>query len=211
MKKKINIFLKRYGYYGALKHLLYFLNTKFFYSKSRMIRLPIEIRGRHLIDFGEKLTTGSYCRIEAVVKEDDKIVFQKQIKIGNNVIMNDNVHIGALHLITIGNNVLIGSKVLITDHYHGFYSGRNQSSPLIPPNQRMLGGLPVIIEDDVWIGEFVSVLPGVTIGKGCIIGTQSVVNKSIPAYSMAVGSPAKIIKQYNFETKQWESVKINAL
>ena len=65
----------------------------------------------------------------------------------------------------------------------------------------------VIIEDNVWLGEFVSVLPGVKIGKGAIIGSNSVVTKDIPANTIAVGSPAKVIKKYNFETKKWEIVK----
>ena len=54
------------------------------------------------------------------------------------------------------------------------------------------------------IGEKVSILSGVTIGEKCIIGAGSIVTKSIPSYSIAVGNPARIIKQYNFYTKRWE-------
>ena len=75
--------------------------------------------------------------------------------------------------------------------------------PLIPPVERMLSSEPIIIGDDVWIGEFVAILPGVTIGKGAVIGTLSVVTKDIPEYSIAVGSPAKAIKTYDFEKKEW--------
>jgi lipopolysaccharide O-acetyltransferase len=63
---------------------------------------------------------------------------------------------------------------------------------------------PVIIEENVWIGEYVSILPGVTIGRGSIIGSMSVVNKNIPAFCIAVGAPAKVIKRYNFTTNKWE-------
>ncbi|MBL4677498.1 MAG: hypothetical protein JKY70_15040 [Mucilaginibacter sp.] len=73
-----------------------------------------------------------------------------------------------------------------------------------------MGTKPVIIEDNVWIGETVSVLPGVTIGKGSIIGASAVVTKNIPPYSIAVGNPAKVIKTYNFESNSWEiNVLIN--
>jgi len=59
----------------------------------------------------------------------------------------------------------------------------------------------------VWIGEFVSILPGVKIGKGSIIGANTVVTKSIPENCIAIGAPAKIIKSYNFDLKRWVSVK----
>ena len=65
---------------------------------------------------------------------------------------------------------------------------------------------PVSIGDGCWIGEKVCILPGVTIGKKCVIGAGSVVTKSIPDYSIAVGNPAKVVKQYNFETQHWEKV-----
>lgn len=61
-----------------------------------------------------------------------------------------------------------------------------------------------MIEDNVWIGEFVSILPGVTIGKNSIIGTMSVITKDIPANCIAVGSPVNVIKKYSFEKKIWE-------
>jgi lipopolysaccharide O-acetyltransferase len=62
---------------------------------------------------------------------------------------------------------------------------------------------PVVIGDNVWIGESACILPGVTIGEGSIIGALSVVTKSIPAYSIAVGSPAKVVKIYNFKQEKW--------
>ena len=63
---------------------------------------------------------------------------------------------------------------------------------------------PVTIGDGCWIGEKVCILPGVTIGKKCIVGAGSVVTKSIPNFSMAVGNPAKIIKHYDFDKHKWE-------
>ncbi|MCR5188785.1 MAG: hypothetical protein K6C97_07595 [Treponema sp.] len=80
------------------------------------------------------------------------------------------------------------------------------SNPNEHPVNRKLSAKPVINHDDVWIGEMVSILPGVEIGKGAIIGANAVVTKSIPKYSIAVGNPAKVIKKYNFETKLWDIV-----
>ena len=67
-----------------------------------------------------------------------------------------------------------------------------------------------MIEKNVWLGEFVSVLPGVKIGEGSIVGTMSVVNKDIPPYSISVGSPARVVKKYNFDTNKWEKISSQA-
>ncbi|MGB8478564.1 MAG: hypothetical protein WCE63_06955 [Acidobacteriaceae bacterium] len=130
---------------------------------------------------------------------------ERLLRIGSAVQMNDYVHVAVAKSVVIGDRVLIASKVFITDHDHGCYRGNvSQDSPLTPPAERSLCCLPVVIEHDVWIGEFVAILPGVTIGKGSIIGAHSTVTKNIPAYSIAVGSPAKVMKRYNFETKTWD-------
>ncbi|MNT31011.1 putative acetyltransferase [compost metagenome] len=102
--------------------------------------------------------------------------------------------------------MLIASKVFISDLNHGNYKGINQDSPLSTPNSRKLSTNPIIIKDNVWIGEGVCVMSGVTIGTGCIIGALSVVTKNIPDYSIAVGSPAKVVKQFNFEQQEWISL-----
>ena len=160
------------------------------------------IRGRRWMDLGHGLTTGTGVRLDAEPQHADAPVL---LTIGSDVKMNDNVHIGAAHSIRIGDRVLLASKVFITDHNHGRYSGDEpHSDPRVPPSQRPLIVAPVVIEDDVWVGEFVAILPGTTIGKGSIIGSMSVVTRDIPAYSIAVGSPARVIKRYNFETAMWE-------
>lgn len=118
--------------------------------------------------------------------------------------LNDYVHITAAHSVEIGNNVLMASKIYISDCTHGSYIGNeDDSDPMSLPLDRTLSVKAVKIEDNVWLGEFVSVLPGVTIGQGAIVGANSVVSKSLPPY-VVVGSIAKPIKFYNFESKRWE-------
>lgn len=177
------------------------LKTMLFFSSARLIRFPIDIRGGG-IDFGKSLTTGKYCRLETHANTKEMV-----LHFGNDVQINDFVHIVASKKVTIGNNVLIASKVFITDCEHGSYKGNEEdSSPLTAPKERKLSSDAVCIEDNVWIGESVSILPGVTIGKGSVIGANSVVTKSIPENSVAVGSPAKVIKKFNFSTNIWERV-----
>ena len=127
------------------------------------------------------------------------------LRIGAEVQVNDYVHIAVAEGISIGDRVLIASKVHITDHNHGRYSGALGPSddPLTPPARRPLSCSPVVIEDDVWIGENAVILPGVRIGRGSIIGALSTVTKDVPAYTISVGSPARIIKQYEFDTREW--------
>ena len=180
------------------------LRTFFVVPSARIVRFPIDIRGKKFMDFGRKLTTGYYCRLEAYPIGNNN---SKVLKFGDNVQINDFVHIAAAKNVEIGNNVLIASKIFISDICHGEYADiENMSDPNEHPNDRKLSAKPVTIHDDVWIGQMVSILPGVEIGKGSIIGANSVVTKSIPEYSIAAGNPAKVIKQYNFNKKQWKKI-----
>jgi len=197
----MKIFL-RYGFWGFHRLFFSFLYTKVFFPNSRLIRFPIDIRNKRAIFFGDKLTTGFGCRIEAYPKENNMVT----LFFGRNVEINDFVHISAGEKIIIGDDVLIASKVFISDINHGNYKGKNQDSPTSKPNSRSLSTTPINIQDKVWIGEGVCIMPGVTIGEGSIIGALSVVTKDIPKYTIAVGSPAKPIKKFNFHLNEWERV-----
>jgi len=164
----------------------------------RLIRLPFYCRGHQYIKWGTDLTVGVGARIDAFSKHDTCIY------IGDNVQLNDYVHIAAIEKVTIGNDVLIASRVFISDHGHGSYSGSFEgSSPDINPRNRPEPSKPVCIGDRVWIGEQVCILPGVTIGSGSVIGAGSIVTKDIPADTIVAGNPAKSLKMYDRETRRW--------
>lgn len=174
----------------------------FVFKEARIIRFPIDIRGKKYIKVSKGFTTGVGCRIEAYPENNEPTLF-----FGDNFQMNDYVHITAMEKVQIGNNVLLASKIYISDCSHGSYAGNEyDSSPESVPHDRKMYSKPVIIRDNVWLGEFVSVLPGVTIGKGTIVGANSVVSKNLPDYVIAVGSPAKPIKKFNFQTQNWEKI-----
>lgn len=195
----------RYGFFGSIRLFIDVLNTKLFFHSARIVRRPYYIRGKRFIKFNHGFTTGVGMRLDVFADNTNKFL----IEFGKNVQINDYVHIAAIESVKIGNNVLIASKVFITDHNHGNYSDDDNlhSNPATAPQHRILTKKAVIIEDNVWIGEFVSVLPGVTIKEGSIIGTMSVVTGTIPPYSIAVGIPARVIKKFNFSTNKWEKVK----
>lgn len=130
--------------------------------------------------------------------------FTPLITIGNNVQVTASLQMYAMKEIVIGDNVLFAANVFISDGFHGY----NRID--IPYKDQAMSNLePVVIGEGCWIGQNVVIMPGVTIGKFAIIGANSVVNKEIPEYSIAVGNPARVIKKWNFETRTWEQEKLD--
>lgn len=125
----------------------------------------------------------------AAVKRFGKEEYNPTLKIGNNCTFGNFNHIAAINSVRIGNGVLTGQFVLIEDHAHA------SIPPYLQPSVRQLVSKgEIIIGDNVWLGDRVSIVAGVTIGEGSVIGANSVVTHDIPPFSVAVGSPAKVIK-----------------
>lgn len=178
------------------------VKTKMICRRARIIRAGFNLRGKRFIDLGINLTTGIGCRIEAFNSE---IQTSKKIVFGRNVQINDYVHISAIERVEIGDNALLASHVYISDNSHGSYRGNSyDTSPDIPPVDRPYFTAPVKIGKNVWIGEGVIVMPGVTIGDGAVIGAHSVVNSDVPAQTIAVGAPIKVVKTWNNSKQNWE-------
>jgi lipopolysaccharide O-acetyltransferase len=133
--------------------------------------------------------------------------FSPKIRIGNQVRISRHVQIAATHFVEIGDNVLIGSGVVITDHNHGQYS-EESTPPDIAPSLRPLDhDRRVVIGKNVWLGAGAIVTPDSVIGEGAVIGANSVVIGPIPPFSVAVGLPARVIKTFDFTSQKWVSVK----
>jgi carbonic anhydrase/acetyltransferase-like protein (isoleucine patch superfamily) len=153
--------------------------------------LPLNLKGAQYITIGDHFSCNSRLRLDALkyLQQNPKLVIK------NNVTINFDCHIGCINKIEIGNNVLIASKVYITDHSHG---ETDLNSLKIPPSKRpIVSKGSVIINDNVWIGEGAIILPNVVIGENSIVGANSVVTKSVPPFSIVAGIPAKVIKTYS--------------
>jgi acetyltransferase-like isoleucine patch superfamily enzyme len=152
-----------------------------------------------LISVGDNVRIGKHTDIYVHPKRRDSKEFI--LKIGDNVHIGNYNIIGARNSVVLEENVLLGPRVIIVDHSHQY---ENVEIPI--KLQPATDGGVVRIERDCWIGANVFVLPNVTIGCHAIIGANSVVNSDIPPYSVAVGAPARVIKRYDFDLKQWVRV-----
>jgi acetyltransferase-like isoleucine patch superfamily enzyme len=100
--------------------------------------------------------------------------------------------------VRIGNDIRLAQNIVMSGLNH------NYEDIALPISDQGVTTSPITIEDETWLGANCVVLPGVTIGKHCVIAAGSIVTKDIPPYSVAAGNPARVLKQYNPETKFWE-------
>ena len=139
-----------------------------------------------------KFELGDYSTIEDFCTVNNGV---GAVKIGSETrIGMSNVIIGP---VTIGNSVIFAQNVVMSGLNHSY------EDISLPISKQKEITAPITIEDECWIGANAVITAGVTIGKHCVIAAGSVVTKNIPAYSVAVGNPARVIKQYDFATKQW--------
>jgi acetyltransferase-like isoleucine patch superfamily enzyme len=155
---------------------------------------PLSLHGGKYVTIGDNFGCDQRFRLDAYDEFlGDK--FNPEIIIGNNVSIQKDCHLAAINKIVLGDNVLLASKVYISDHSHGEINLEAIKSA--PCQRKLFSKGPVIIKDNVWIGEGVSVLPNVTIGENSIVGANSVVTKSFPKNSVIAGNPAKLIRVIN--------------
>lgn len=175
--------LFRYTFYGEIHSTTYL---------HRIHRIP----NPRSVFLGKHVTVLFNGRIEAVTRYNDK-VFNPKIVIDENVCIQQNLHLTCADCIHIGKNTAIAANVTITDIIHP-YEDINLSI-----EKQDIEVKSVEIGQDCKIYNNAIILPGITIGKHCVIGANSVVTKDIPDYSVAVGIPAKVIKQWSTSTNKW--------
>jgi len=141
-------------------------------------------------ELGDFSTIEDFCTINNGVGH---VIIGNESRIGMS-----NVIIGP---VTIGNAVIFAQNIVMSGLNHSY---EDISLPI--SKQKETTAL-IIVEDECWIGANAVITAGVTIGKHSVVAAGSVVTKNIPPYSVAVGNPARVIKQYDFEAKQWVRVQ----
>jgi acetyltransferase-like isoleucine patch superfamily enzyme len=176
-----------------LQTRLFYLNREMTSSISLSARLDVIPRG------------GELHRHRLVLKKDTLI--EKHCVINTwhgDIILEEGATIG-IGSIIIG-PVIIGRGSVCAQHC--FIAGQSHQYKDVTKNFRRQGFdiKPITIGEDVWICSNSVVLPGVTIGNKSVIGAGSVVSKDVAPFSLAVGNPAKVVKQYDFGTRQWQRI-----
>ena len=201
----IQFFFRGIGYiypYGLSKKIrklkdyiytLWIRNFFGYFGVHSLVSAPCKLQGGSWknICIGDHTHIQRYCILASWDKHGCKS-YTPSITIGNYCNIGEYTQITSCNRVAIGDGVLTGRYVLITDNAHG---GLSMAESDIRPSQRkLISKGEVVIGNNVWIGDKVTILPGVHIGDNVIIGANSVVSKDVPCNSMWGGIPAKEIR-----------------
>jgi acetyltransferase-like isoleucine patch superfamily enzyme len=153
--------------------------------------------GPQYISVGKNCYIGSRVQLTAWDSSYIGGTYTPEIILGDGVSIGDESQVTAINRIVIGNGVLTGKKVLITDNSHGEVT--REMMDVAPLDRQVVSKGEVVIGDHVWIGEKATIVANVTIGRGSVIAANSVVTKDVPPYCVVAGCPAKIVKNLSNE------------
>lgn len=168
------------------------LSRMTFHGKPLAVGRDYLINGSQYMEIGDACYLGSGAWVECIDNYRGIQSFTPKLSIGKNFSMQKNCHIGCIERIEIGDNVLLGSKIYITDHFHGEIT---KEALNLPPIERPLSSKPIKIGNNVWVGDNVCIMPGVTLGNNVIVGANAVVTHSFPDNTVIAGVPARIIRK----------------
>ncbi len=162
------------------------------FGNDSIIKRDAFLLGGQRMIIGNNTHIGKHCVLETWI--DPTNVFSKggKLKIGDNCSIGEYTHITSINSVTIGNCLLTGRFVLITDNAHG--KSTADDIDIAPLKRNVVSKGEVTIGDNVWIGDKCSIMPGVHIGKGVIVAANSVVTHDVPDYCVVAGIPAKVVK-----------------
>ncbi|MBR4625236.1 MAG: acyltransferase [Alphaproteobacteria bacterium] len=180
------------------KNLFYTLWIRNFMGKVgeySTICYPCDLQGDGLknISIGRSTTINRHTILGCWTKYGEQLFPNASITIGNNCSIGEYSHITACNKITIGDGLLTGRYILISDNSHGTMS--EEDSTISPINRKLKSKGEVIIGNNVWLGDKVAILAGVHIGNNVIVAANAVVTKDVPDNSIVAGVPGRVLKK----------------
>ncbi|MGH7203444.1 MAG: acyltransferase [Candidatus Levyibacteriota bacterium] len=175
------------------------------FGKNSIIKPILNTTNQHMISIGDNVNIGSFSWVAVSThfgKGKDASKYKIRLKIGNNVDIGNNAFIVANNDIEIGDHVMTGPYIYISDHSHRYDNVEENLR-----DQPLTEGGYVKIDKNVFIGIRATIMANVTVGEHAVIGANAVVTKDVPAYTVVVGNPAKAIKKYDFKKKEWIKIK----
>jgi acetyltransferase-like isoleucine patch superfamily enzyme len=172
------------------------------FGPGSVVAPPSRVNGAEFVHIGRDVIIHEHAWISVVAAVEG---ITPQLRIGDGTHIDRLIHLACVGEVEIGPMGLIGERLLITDMYHDY---EDVTRPIIEqPSARPRA---VKIGGGVLINPGVSILPGVTIGKNSVIGAGAVVTRDVPAFAVAVGNPARVVRQYNREAGRWEPAQPQA-
>lgn len=170
-----------------------------FGERSIIMWPPVTIFNEQYIHIGSHTMIGPGVALSAGMVPGQECISDRVVVIGDRCLIGRNSGIVGHFSVEIGNDVWTGHHVYVTDQNHGY------EDPARPISLQTQPERAVRIGDGSWIGHGAVILPGVTIGRHVVVGANSVVTSDIPDFSVAVGSPARVIRQ--LRDGKWEDAR----
>lgn len=184
---------------SRVKGILYYRRVFGSFGQGSVLLKPLLLGNPRFVHLGKNTFIRQGARIEIILGNTPRI---PELRIGDNVNIEQNVHIVCHSRLIIGSNVSITGHCAIVDVTHPYL---NVDDPTKIGDRILDDNSSVEIGDGSFLGFNVLIMPNVHVGKYCVIGAHSVVLKDVPDYSVVAGNPAKVIRQYDIETREWHT------
>ena len=156
------------------------------FGDGSVLQPPIRLKGERRIAIGSGVFIGSGSWLQ-VLDDGDAVA----LELGDGTSIAGNCVLSAARSIRLGREVLLARNVYISDHIHAY---SDTAQPVLAQGVERVA--PVVVDDGAWLGQNVVVCPGVRIGRGAVVGANSVVLEDVPDHSLAVGAPARVVREF---------------